>query len=179
MYHSWFHGLRVTSRETGIVMDLMTILFSLGCLFLFRIETRDGHRDEFHKRRVQCTSAQDVLMLALLTTTWIPDASVPQSRCLRKCNKELQADLNAAHSWTTLFFDPAARTAESLSGCAIFHVTQGAEIHADVNAQVLSFAERENRCLSIASTDVDVTWFSGGAISPFQIRHALTQKTLS
>ena len=83
LYHSWFHGLRVTSRETGIVMDLMTILFSLGCLFLFRIETRDEHRDEFHKRRVQCTSAQDVLMLALLTTTWIPDASVPQSRCLQ------------------------------------------------------------------------------------------------
>ena len=59
-------------------------------------------------------------------------------------------------------FDPAVETTESIVSACCHNC---AEIKADVDVQVLSHAERDIRCLGIASSDADGKWFSVGNLT--------------
>ena len=59
-------------------------------------------------------------------------------------------------------FDPAVETTESIVAACCHN---RAEIKADVDAQVLSHAERGNRCLGIASSNEDGKWVFRGKVT--------------
>ena len=62
-------------------------------------------------------------------------------------------------------FDPAVETTESIVAACCHNC---AEIKADVDVQVLSHAERDIRCLGIASSDADGKWVFRGESHVFR-----------
>ena len=114
------------------------------------------------------------MSFALLASEWTQNAKDVIDTMLLKCKQEVQADWTVTRLFDSLF-DSAVETTESIvAACCHSH----AEIKADVDAQVLSHAERGNRCLCIASSNEDGKWVFCGNLM-FQIRRDLTRNTLS
>jgi len=128
------------------------------------------------------TSEQELLLFALLATEWTQNAKDAIDTMLFKCKQEVQADLDRHTSLDYTPFDPAVKTTESYvkensNPDGAFRVKKGAphivaacchnhaEIKADVDAQVLSYAERGIRCLGIASSDADGKWVFRGNLT--------------
>ena len=84
---------------------------------------------------------------------------------MTRCSSRASRKCRLIWTVTRLFyspFDPAVETTESIvAACCHNH----AEIKADVDAQVLSHAERGIRCLGIASSDPDGKWVFRGNLT--------------
>ena len=96
---------------------------------------------------------------------WLRSGPRTQRMSLARCCSGASRKCRLIWTVTRLFdshFDPAVETTESIvAACCHNH----AEIKADVDAQVLSHAERGIRCLGIASSDADGKWVFRGNLT--------------
>ena len=132
---------------------------------------QDGHAlITIESKLLWCETSEQVL---LSFACWLRSGPRTQRMSLTRCCSSPSWKGRLVWAVTRLIyspFDPAVETTESIvAGCCHNH----AEIKADVDARVLSHAERGIRCLGIASSDTDGKWFSV-SISRFQIRFILT-----
>ena len=90
---------------------------------------------------------------------WLRRGPRTQRMSLRRCCSRASRKCRLIWTVTRLFyspFDPAVETTDSIvAACCHNH----AEIKADVDAQVLSHAERGIRCLGIASSDAALFYY--------------------